>query len=34
MVERDKKTMKETKVPSEVTALASARIQKNIREDH
>jgi chromosomal replication initiation ATPase DnaA len=34
MVWRDNKTMRETKVPSEVTAFISARIQENIREDH
>lgn len=34
MVGRDNRTMKETKVPSEVTAFTSARIQENIREDH
>lgn len=34
IVGRDNRTMKETKVPSEVTAFTSARIQENIREDH
>ena len=34
MVGRDNRTMKDTKVPSEVTAFTSASIQENMREDH
>ena len=34
MVWRDNRTMKETMVPSEVTAFTSAKIQEKVRDAH